>query len=115
MVHIASGKTDCAITLRTAQKDRSSILEVADTGCGMDADVLGKIFNVFFSTKGIHGTGLGLSVTRKIILEHGGDLEVESEPGAGSVFRVVLPHPPAQQTNIDAERSYSDAKENTGC
>ncbi len=68
------------------------VLEVADTGSGMEPEVIQKIFEPFFTTKAHgHGTGLGLSTTRSIIHRHGGSLEVESVPGRGSTFRVVLP------------------------
>ncbi len=64
---------------------------VTDTGCGMDEETVKKLFTVFFSTKGSKGTGLGLPVTRKIVEEHGGELQVESEKGRGTTFTVVLP------------------------
>ncbi len=67
------------------------ILEVADNGCGMDARTRGRIFEPFFTTK--HdgtGTGLGLYVSKNLIEEMGGKIEVESQPGAGTVFRLHL-------------------------
>jgi PAS domain S-box-containing protein len=69
-------------------------LEVADTGCGMTADVLAKIAQPFFTTKS-HGTGLGLSVSYTIIREHGGTVDVSSEPGRGTTFGITLPGIPA--------------------
>lgn len=69
-------------------------IRVADTGCGIEPDTLPKLFRVFFSTKGSKGTGFGLAVSKKIVAEHGGRLEVESTLGAGSAFIVTLPlHP----------------------
>ena len=62
-----------------------------DTGCGISEENKRRIFDVFFSTKGTKGTGLGLAVTRKIIQEHGGTLEVASEVGEGTSFTVSLP------------------------
>jgi signal transduction histidine kinase len=73
------------------QGDGSIIFEVEDTGCGMEPEVRDKVFNSFFTTKGLGGTGLGLLVTKKIVREHGGRIEVESEPGEGSCFRLELP------------------------
>ncbi|MBI5883028.1 MAG: GAF domain-containing protein [Elusimicrobia bacterium] len=67
------------------------VIEVRDQGCGMDESVLRSLFQAFFSTKGSKGTGLGLSVTKKIIEEHRGRIQVESETGKGAVFRVRLP------------------------
>jgi signal transduction histidine kinase len=65
---------------------------VSDTGTGMPADVLAQAFDPFFTTKPIGvGTGLGLWVCHNIVSAHGGEIEVESAPGAGSTFRVILP------------------------
>ena len=66
-------------------------IQVRDNGHGIPADKLADIFRPFVSTKGARGTGLGLAVSRKILREHGGDLTVESEPDAGSVFTLRLP------------------------
>jgi PAS domain S-box-containing protein len=70
------------------------ILEVADTGPGIPAALQARLFEPFFTTKppGV-GTGLGLPLCRGIIEEHGGSISVESQPGQGTVFRVVLPVP----------------------
>lgn len=65
-------------------------IRITDTGPGIAPDVLEKIFQPYFSTKR-GGTGLGLPTARRIVEEHGGRLEVHSEPGRGSDFRVVLP------------------------
>ena len=78
------------VTIRVLERDGVISYEVADTGCGMDYEVKRKVFTTFFSTKGLGGTGLGLLVTRKIVHEHGGRIEVESTPGQGSVFRIDL-------------------------
>jgi signal transduction histidine kinase len=65
---------------------------VADTGHGIPKEDLPKIFAPFFTTKEIgQGTGLGLTVVHGIIQEHGGSIEVESEPGQGTTFTVTLP------------------------
>lgn len=67
------------------------VLEVADNGVGMDYEVKQKVFTNFFTTKGEGGTGLGLLVTRKLVQEHGGRIEVESTPGAGTTFTMRFP------------------------
>ena len=69
-------------------------VSVADNGPGMDADTLDRIFTIFVSTKGARGTGLGLTVSRKILREHGGDIHVTSAPGAGSTFVLGFPFGP---------------------
>lgn len=68
------------------------VLEVSDTGCGIDPQILPRIFDPFFTTKPVgRGTGLGLSICRQTVRALGGQLEVESEVGVGSTFRVRLP------------------------
>lgn len=64
---------------------------VVDNGCGMDEETRAKIFHSFFSTKGSRGTGLGLMLAKKIVDEHEGVIEVESEKGKGSKFSLRLP------------------------
>jgi signal transduction histidine kinase len=86
------------ITVRTGMRDTAHVaIEIADNGSGIPADVLPKIFDPFFTTKGVgKGTGLGLSICYKIVENHGGKLEVQSKPGVGTRFTVVLPvTPPA--------------------
>jgi two-component system NtrC family sensor kinase len=68
------------------------IVSVGDDGCGIAPDVIDRIFDPFFTTKPVgEGTGLGLGIAHQIVASHGGEIEVESEPGHGSVFRVRLP------------------------
>lgn len=64
---------------------------VQDTGGGMSPDKADTIFDLFYSTKGHQGTGIGLYVTRKIIQKHGGTIDVNSQPGKGSRFEISLP------------------------
>jgi two-component system, NtrC family, sensor histidine kinase HydH len=66
------------------------VLDVTDTGVGMTSEVLGRIFEAFFSTRS-GGSGLGLPTTRKIVEAHGGTIHVRSEPGKGSQFSIRLP------------------------
>ena len=87
----ASGRTEPA----TAQGPHLFI-EVADTGCGMDAETLAHIFEPFFTTRPPgQGTGLGLSVVHNVVRNHGGQIGCESTPGRGTTFRVHLPAAPA--------------------
>jgi PAS domain S-box-containing protein len=79
------------ITLRARVEAGEVLLEVSDTGTGMSEDVRQRCLEPFFSTKGQHGTGLGLSLVHATIERHGGTLRVESEPGQGSRFIARLP------------------------
>jgi len=72
-------------------KGEEVVIEVRDNGCGMTEEVKANIFSPFFSTKSKAGTGLGLSITSRMISVHGGEIEVESEPDRGAIFRIVLP------------------------
>lgn len=81
------------LTLRTEQtSERDLRIEISDTGCGIEAAALERIFDPFFTTKEPgKGTGLGLSISHAIIRDHGGEIRVESQPGHGSTFVVILP------------------------
>ncbi len=81
------------VRVRTLPLDgRSQIcVEVEDSGSGIAEEDRDRIFNLFFTTKGKAGTGIGLAATRKIIEDHGGAIELHSEVGAGTTFRVFLP------------------------
>ena len=79
------------IRVKTFEKEKVIFYEVTDNGCGIDYDLREKIFATFFTTKGLGGTGLGLLMTKKIVQEHGGRIDLESEPGKGTVFRISLP------------------------
>jgi PAS domain S-box-containing protein len=89
------------LRLTLSRRDRHLALAVADTGHGIPKDVLPKVFNPFFTTKEVgKGTGLGLTVVHGIITEHGGTIEVESEPGRGTTFTLTLP---IEEVPIDEE------------
>jgi signal transduction histidine kinase len=65
-------------------------VSVRDTGAGIATEVLPRLFEPFFTTKS-NGTGLGLAITRRIILQHHGTIGVQSQPGQGTEFQIVLP------------------------
>jgi signal transduction histidine kinase len=79
-----------AVTVKTRAAGGRAEIAVIDRGVGIDPKQADSIFNPFFTTKP-QGVGLGLAIVAKIVDEHGGKIAVESEPGKGSVFRVLLP------------------------
>ena len=80
------------ITVRTANDDRFIRVSVSDTGCGIAADKIERVFDPFYTTKEVgKGTGLGLSIVYDIVKKHDGEIQVESEPGRGTTFTVMLP------------------------
>jgi signal transduction histidine kinase len=79
-----------AVTVKTRAAAGVAEVAVIDRGSGIDGKDLDTIFNPFFTTKP-QGTGLGLAIVSKIVDEHGGKIAVESDPGKGSIFRVLLP------------------------
>ena len=80
------------LTIKTSEDNESVLLTVEDDGMGIRKEDMKRIFKKFFTTKEVgKGTGLGLSISKKIITEHGGTIEVESEFENGSRFIVKLP------------------------
>jgi PAS domain S-box-containing protein len=82
-------------------KDNWIIFQVSDNGSGMSEETKTKVFSSFYSTKGSRGTGLGLMVTSKIVLEHGGELFFESREGEGTTFSMRLPLGAARHMESD--------------
>ena len=91
----ATDKEDSWIKVRVLlapSRTDSVQIEVSDNGCGMDKNILDRIFEPFYTTKPPGtGTGLGLYVSRNLIQELGGDISVESQPGVGSIFTIHIP------------------------
>ena len=80
------------VRIRVLADGEHAVLEVADDGVGMTPEVQAQCFDFFFTTKPPgEGTGLGLAVVHNIVTNHGGRIELESEPGRGATFRVVFP------------------------
>ncbi len=85
------------IRVRTGTAEDEVWVEISDTGKGIPEEIRNKIFDPFFTTKPVgKGSGLGLSISYGIVQKHGGRIELESQVGHGSSFRVVLPMTPAQ-------------------
>jgi len=86
------------VMIRTSDQEQGILIEVEDSGCGIEAKHLSRLFEPFFTTKPVgKGTGLGLSISYGIIQHHHGELTVTSKPGVGSCFSIRLPliQPPA--------------------
>lgn len=84
---------------RIPERNRFEI-SVRDNGCGIPPENLKKIFEVFFTTKGHKGTGLGLAVVKKIVSEHKGQIRIESVVGQGTTFYITLPVSPGDGTQV---------------
>ncbi|HAM53630.1 MAG TPA: hypothetical protein DCP92_24160 [Nitrospiraceae bacterium] len=79
------------LTIRTARLGEYILIDFEDTGAGIRKEILSRIFEPFFTTKKDKGTGLGLSISYRIIQDHGGRIDVESNDGKGTTFTVRLP------------------------
>jgi PAS domain S-box-containing protein len=92
LVNAAHAIEEQVITISSGHDDTLVWVEVSDTGKGIAPEHLGRIFEPFFTTKPVgKGTGLGLSLSYSIVNKHGGHIDVRSQVGQGSTFRVVLP------------------------
>jgi signal transduction histidine kinase len=79
------------LTVGTGPSNESKLcVTISDTGSGIPPEIIDRLFEPFFTTKP-NGTGLGLPITRRIINEHGGTINVESQPNKGATFRILLP------------------------
>jgi signal transduction histidine kinase len=89
------------VSVKTYIDQKSRIcFEIKDNGCGMEEETRKKLFTPMFSSKGGKGTGLGLLVTKKLIEEHNGDIDIVTSPGIGSTFTVGLPYEKAKMVDI---------------
>ncbi|RLS80019.1 MAG: histidine kinase, partial [Planctomycetota bacterium] len=97
------GRPHAAVTISVAADREAGLVRVrvADNGAGMTPETLADIFNLFASTKGARGTGLGLTVSRKILREHGGEIHASSRIGEGSTFLLEFPLRPALDAPAD--------------
>jgi two-component system, NtrC family, sensor kinase len=92
---VQASQLEGTIDLRTAEDEDFAIVEVRDYGCGIDAANQSRIFEPFFTTKPVgKGSGLGLATCYGIVTDHGGSIDVDSQVGQGSTFRVRIPFDP---------------------
>jgi two-component system, NtrC family, sensor kinase len=94
-----NSKGEVSVYTRFDESRQAVVIEIADTGCGIPQEYLGRICEPFFSTKP-RGTGLGLAVTYGFIMNHQGDLQVKSEPGHGSSFTITIPVTTPEPTTL---------------
>jgi signal transduction histidine kinase len=91
------------VTVQTGvRSDDHIFVQVTDTGKGIGPDLIEHIGKPLFSTKGARGTGLGLAITTKIIHDHGGRIEIQSELHRGSTFTLILPAADSKRTPPDS-------------
>jgi C4-dicarboxylate-specific signal transduction histidine kinase len=116
--HAVRERPDGQITLSVDQVEGRAVIIVTDNGCGMTADVAGRIWEPFFTTKGEEGTGLGLDVAKSIIQAHEGTIECESAPDQGATFTISLPilattecEPPLPAPVVGAVPAYESSFE----
>jgi two-component system phosphate regulon sensor histidine kinase PhoR len=96
---ILYNKPGGSVTISTRRMDGRAQIEVVDTGIGIPADAVPRVFERFFRvdkarSRELGGTGLGLAIARTIVVAHGGDISCTSEPGVGSAFVITLPAVP---------------------
>jgi len=104
-IDACEGSPEAKVTVTTAWDSLESLARIAirDNGPGLDEADIPAIFQIFASTKGSGGTGLGLPVSQKIIREHGGKISVQSQPGQGATFLIELPMSRGVDSNTAAE------------
>jgi len=99
------------LTLSTRTEGEQAVIKVIDTGVGMYPEVRSRIFDPFFTTKGTAGLGLGLAVSFGIIRRHGGNIDVESQYGHGTEFRIMLPVAKIAETQLIKRESVEETFE----
>jgi len=106
-------ETKGTVTVRSGRDDGEVWLEIEDTGKGIAPEHMGRIFDPFFTTKPVgKGTGLGLSISYGIVKKHNGRIDVQSEVGKGTRFRVTLPIQRSQPgSNADTSKAAKEQVE----
>jgi signal transduction histidine kinase len=92
------------VWIRLKSDNNSAIIQFEDNGCGMDEKTKNKVFDPFYTTKEVgQGTGLGMAISYKVIKNHGGEINIESELGKGSIFTITLPLKLNNMNNTDGK------------
>jgi signal transduction histidine kinase len=90
------------ISISTRYDGKKFLVKISDNGVGIPSEYVGQIFEPFFTTKhDQQGTGLGLSLVRRVVQVHNGQIMVESEEGKGATFTIVLPREPELSVEIE--------------
>jgi CheY-like chemotaxis protein len=97
------------IRMSSQEANGRVVLTITDSGTGMTPEVKSRLFDPFFTTKGKGGTGMGMAVSFGIIRRHNGSIDVESEPGRGTTFRISLPIDKEAQTNTGTQATQIDS------
>ena len=105
---VEPGRGLIRIICRYEAEHQTSVIEVIDNGTGIPPTMAGHLFELFHSTKGNRGTGLGLAVARKIVQEHEGSISVKSSPADGTIFTIRLPVDNAAMA--DASKTHGPAR-----
>jgi signal transduction histidine kinase len=93
----ATGEERGTVTLRPGETAAGVVLDVADDGPGIPPEIRPRVFEPYVTTRRVgEGMGLGLAIAKKILLDHGGDLEVLASSGTGTTFRLTIPRQPRQ-------------------
>jgi signal transduction histidine kinase len=97
------------LIIRTEQQGDRAVIEFRDTGCGIPEDIRHRVFDPFFSYGKAQGIGLGMSITRKIVEEHGGEISLTSEVGLGTrvQFSLPIPEEPPEASDEDPRNRRS--------
>jgi CheY-like chemotaxis protein len=97
------------IRMSSQETNGRVVLTIADSGSGMTPEVKSRLFDPFFTTKGKGGTGMGMAVSFGIIRRHNGSIDVESEPGRGTMFRISLPVAESSGAKLEGGSAGADA------
>jgi signal transduction histidine kinase len=104
---------DGTLTVQTGHTPDAVWVSIADTGGGIPRDQISHIFEPFYTTKK-KGTGLGLMIVQRIVRQHGGHIDVESDVGQGTIFRISLPLRERQPRLLGSSKVESDAPQMRG-